>query len=243
MPFRRDQQRDRLADRLGCRISEQALGTRIPAKDPALQGFADDGVVGGCDERVSSASLLVGARTSSRCSSPFSLASVTRLPLPWADRSSDRKSAATDSVGESARRQLGRVYLLDPDPLRVQMLLQVDSQTSAAGQQRTDAFVEGKQRGILSAFGDRDCKLCGQRYSRPGVKPPRRMSSRPSTPVRARTGGTAWDGCESAATESTFLGRWRQRALVPMSATGTPIFSTNLPCRGSSDLQQTILVN
>ena len=48
---RRDDQRDRLADRLGRRVAIEALGGPVPAGDRALEGLADDGVVGGLHDR------------------------------------------------------------------------------------------------------------------------------------------------------------------------------------------------
>jgi hypothetical protein len=47
----RDQQRDRLADHLGRRIAEDAFGAFIPGGDDAVEVLADDGIVGGLDDR------------------------------------------------------------------------------------------------------------------------------------------------------------------------------------------------
>src|SRR5262249_12887450 len=45
--FRRDNAKDRLADHLARLVAEDPRRARVPRGDAALDGFADDGVVGG----------------------------------------------------------------------------------------------------------------------------------------------------------------------------------------------------
>src|ERR1700733_11483779 len=47
--LRRDDDVDALADRLQCRKSEQAFGSRIPAGYGSIKSFCHNGVVGGLD--------------------------------------------------------------------------------------------------------------------------------------------------------------------------------------------------
>ncbi len=70
---------------------------------------------------------------------------------------------AADGVRELARRQLGRVHLLDRHRACVPMLPQVDTQTGTAGQQGVDALVENEQGSLLPLLGRRHHKLRGQR--------------------------------------------------------------------------------
>ena len=58
---RRNQHRDRLADRFPSRIAEQALGAPVPAGDDAVQILADDGVVRGIDNRAQQQDGSLGA--------------------------------------------------------------------------------------------------------------------------------------------------------------------------------------
>ena len=50
-----------LADSLGCVITENTLGTSIPGGDVAIEGFADDGVVGRLDDRGETSSCAIGS--------------------------------------------------------------------------------------------------------------------------------------------------------------------------------------
>src|SRR5215831_18609399 len=52
-PFGRGEQRDRLADSFPRSISKKPLGAGIPARGDALEIGADDGIVGGIDDRRS----------------------------------------------------------------------------------------------------------------------------------------------------------------------------------------------
>ena len=56
--------RDRLADSLVCRIAEKALGALIPGRDDAVEGLADDRIVRGLDDRrQKSCSNMSGLRS------------------------------------------------------------------------------------------------------------------------------------------------------------------------------------
>ena len=49
-PVGRNDQRDRLADRLGCGVAEHPLGAAVPGHDDAVEVLADDRVVGRFDD-------------------------------------------------------------------------------------------------------------------------------------------------------------------------------------------------
>src|SRR5262249_9621978 len=50
-PLPRNDDRDRLADRFGRRVPEYPFGAAVPRGDNAIQVLADDGIVGGLDDR------------------------------------------------------------------------------------------------------------------------------------------------------------------------------------------------
>jgi hypothetical protein len=59
--IRRNQDGDRPADDLRGFVSEQALGSAIPGPDDSIEILADDGVVGGFDDRGEVLGRLLGA--------------------------------------------------------------------------------------------------------------------------------------------------------------------------------------
>src|SRR5205823_1757893 len=59
--LRRQDERDRLAERLRLAVAEEPLGALIPGADHAVERAADDGVAGGLDDRREARLYLLGA--------------------------------------------------------------------------------------------------------------------------------------------------------------------------------------
>src|SRR5207237_9343394 len=60
LPPRRNQERDRLADDLVRGVAKEAVRAFVPARDEAIERFADDAVVGRVHDGGETESLLVG---------------------------------------------------------------------------------------------------------------------------------------------------------------------------------------
>ena len=112
----RHQDGDGLADDLGGGVAQDPLGGLIPARDDAVERLADDGIVGGFDDRCQQPACILGPpqRRLGRASGPpgfadrllrgvLALTSWKTRTTPWMRPPSSLMGAACRRWGVSCR--------------------------------------------------------------------------------------------------------------------------------------------